>query len=76
MIGAIVNQLTKNLTPEEIKKAEFDYYFVDHTTIVHPTSSSSQPYTAWKTIPILEEKCVKWTAPGGCKVNDIVFYAF
>ena len=31
MIGAIVHQLTRKLSMEEIKKAGFDAYFVDHT---------------------------------------------
>ena len=38
MIGAIVHQLTKDLTMEEIKQAGFDAYFVDHTTGVYPLS--------------------------------------
>lgn len=46
MIGAIVYQLTKNLTPEEIEKNGFSDYFVDHTTGVYPTSASGQSYTA------------------------------
>lgn len=46
MIGAIVYQLTKNLTPEEIEKEGFGDYFVDHTTGVYPTSGSGQPFTA------------------------------
>ncbi len=46
MIGAIVYQLTKNLTPEEIKKGGFEDYFVDHTAGIYPTSASGQPYTA------------------------------
>lgn len=46
MIGAIVYQLTKNLTPEEIKKGGFEDYFVDHTTGIYPTSASGSPYTA------------------------------
>ena len=46
MIGAIVYQLTKNLTPEEIKKGRFEDYFVDHTTGIYPTSASGSPYTA------------------------------
>jgi len=46
MIGAIVYQLTRNLTPEEIKKSGFDTYFVDHTTGVYPTAASGAPYTA------------------------------
>ena len=31
MIGAIVYQLTRCLTPEQIKQSGFDAYFVDHT---------------------------------------------
>lgn len=46
MIGAIVYQLTKNLTPEEIKKSGFEDYFVDHTTGIYPTSAGGSPYTA------------------------------
>jgi len=46
MIGSIVYQLTRNLTPEEIKKAGFDAYFVDHTTGVYPASASGVPFTA------------------------------
>ena len=32
MISAIVYQLTKNMTIEEIKKSGFDTYFVDQST--------------------------------------------
>jgi len=46
MIGAIVHQLTRNLSPEEIKKSGFDTYFVDHTTGIYPTAASGFPYTA------------------------------
>ncbi len=46
MIGAIVYQLTKNLTIDEIKKAGFDDYFVDHTTGIYPQSASGTPYSA------------------------------
>lgn len=46
MIGAIVHQLTRNLSPEEIKKSGFDAYFVDHTTGIYPTAASGFPYTA------------------------------
>ena len=46
MIGAIVYQLTKNLSPEEIKRSGFDKYFVDHTTGIYPTAASGFPYTA------------------------------
>ncbi len=46
MIGAIVHQLTRNLTPEEIKRSGFDAYFVDHTAGVYPTAASGFPWTA------------------------------
>ena len=46
MIGAIVHQLTRNLSYEEIKKSGFDAYFVDHTTGVYPTAASGFPWTA------------------------------
>ena len=46
MIGAIVYQLTRDLTPEQIKAAGFDTYFVDHTTGIYPTSASGMSYTA------------------------------
>lgn len=46
MIGAIVHQLTRNLSYDEIKRSGFDTYFVDHTTGVYPTESSGFPWTA------------------------------
>ena len=46
MVGAIVYQLTRNLSDEEIKKSGFYDYFVDHTTGVYPVSSSGVPFTA------------------------------
>lgn len=46
MISAILYQLTKNLTPEEIKESGFDTYFVDHTTGIYPVAASGAPFTA------------------------------
>ena len=46
MIGTLVYQLTRNLTPEEIKKAGFEAYFVDHTTGVYPQSAGGFPWSA------------------------------
>lgn len=46
MMGTIIYQLTRSLTPEEIKKSGFDTYFVDHTTGVYPASSAGVPNTA------------------------------
>ncbi len=46
MIGTLVYQLTRNLSNEDIKKAGFDAYFVDHTTGVYPSSAAGVPFTA------------------------------
>ena len=46
MIGAIVHQLTRNMTVEEVKKAGFQDYFVDHTAGVYPTAASGSPWSA------------------------------
>ncbi len=46
MIGAIVYQLTKNLTQSQIEASGFDQYFVDHTTGVFPASAAGVPWTA------------------------------
>lgn len=43
MISAMVHQLTRSLTPEEIKKSGFDTYFVDHTTGVYPVAGIRRP---------------------------------
>lgn len=46
MIGAIVYQLTRGLSEEDIKKAGFEDYFVDHTTGIYPQSTSGVPFSA------------------------------
>ena len=46
MVGAIIHQLTRNMSQEEIKKAGFDTYFVDHTAGVYPTAASGFPWNA------------------------------
>lgn len=46
MISAILYQLTKNLSMEEIRKAGFQDYFVDHTTGIYPQAASGVPFTA------------------------------
>lgn len=46
IVGAIVRQLTRNLTPEQIKEQGFDSYFVDHTLGVYPASAAGVPFTA------------------------------
>lgn len=46
MIGALVHQLTRNLSEDQIKDSNFAPYFVDHTTGVYPTAASGFPWTA------------------------------
>lgn len=46
MIGAIVHQLTRNLSIEEIKKCGFDTYFVDHTVGIFPQAANGSAFTA------------------------------
>ena len=46
MVSTIVYQLTKGLSEEEIKKAGFDTYFVDHTTGIYPVAASGTPFSA------------------------------
>ena len=46
MVCAIVYQLTKNLSMEEIKESGFDAYFVDHTTGLYPVAASGVPWNA------------------------------
>lgn len=46
MISAIVYQLTRNLTPAQIKESGFDTYFVDHTTGIYPIAASGQAFSA------------------------------
>ena len=46
MIGAIVHQLTRNLSIEEIKRCGFDTYFVDHTVGVFPQAANGSAFTA------------------------------
>ncbi len=46
MVGALVHQLTRNMTPEEIRKQGFDAYFVDHTAGVYPQAAAGFPWNA------------------------------
>ena len=47
MVAAIVHQLTRNLTDEEVRNSpSFAPYFVDHTTGVYPTAASGFPWSA------------------------------
>ena len=46
MVGTIVYQLTRGMTPEEIKAQGLDDYFVDHTAGVYPVAASGMPFSA------------------------------
>ncbi len=46
IVSAILYQLTRNLSIEEIKASGFDTYFVDHTTGLWPQAASGMPFTA------------------------------
>jgi spore coat protein JC len=46
IICAIVYQLTKDLTIDEIKASGFDKYYVDHTLGLYPQSAGGIPFSA------------------------------
>jgi len=46
MVGTIVYQLTRGLTPEEIDKQGFGAYFIDHTTGIYPADANGTPFSA------------------------------
>ena len=46
IVGAIVHQLTRDMSIEEIKNAGFETYFVDHTAGVYPQFASGYPWSA------------------------------
>ena len=60
MIATILYQLTRNLTPEEIKAGGFDKYFVDHTLGIYPASAAGVPFDA------------KYVASKGDAIADLV----
>ena len=46
MIGAIVHQLTRNLTEQQMRDGGFAPYFVDHTAGIYPASAAGVPWSA------------------------------
>ena len=46
IVGAMIYQLTRNLSCDDITKAGFDVYFVDHGAGVFPVSAAGMPYQA------------------------------
>ena len=46
IICAMIYQLTKNLTAEQVKTAGFDAYYVDHTAALWPQAAGGVPFNA------------------------------
>lgn len=46
IIGAIIYQLTRNLSVEEVKASGFDKYYVDHTAGIWPQAAGGIPFNA------------------------------
>lgn len=46
MVGTLIHQLTRNMTVEQVKRAGFDTYFVDHTAGVYAQAAGGWPYNA------------------------------
>lgn len=46
IVAAIVHQLTKELTPEQIAASGFDKYYVDHTLGIWPQAAGGIPFNA------------------------------
>lgn len=46
MVSAIIHQLTRGMTEEEIKRAGMEAYFVDHTAGVYPQAAAGFPFDA------------------------------
>ncbi len=46
MVASIIYQLTRNLTPDEIKAGGFDKYYIGHGTGIFPCAASGEPFTA------------------------------
>ena len=46
MVGAIVHQLTRKMTDDQIEDSAFAPYFVDHTAGVYPQFASGTPWNA------------------------------
>ncbi len=46
IVAAIVHQLTRNLTPQEIEDSGFGPYYIDHTTGIWPQAAGGVPFNA------------------------------
>lgn len=46
IVAAMIHQLTRNLTPEQIKNSGFAPYYVDHTLGIWPQAAGGVPFNA------------------------------
>ena len=60
MVATIVHQLTRDMTMEEIEKAGFQAYFVDHTAGVYPQAAAGFPFDA---LCLASKGCLLYTSP-------------
>ena len=47
IVAAIIYQLTRNLTPDEIIAGGFDKYYIGHGDGIYPASASGEPFNAF-----------------------------
>jgi spore coat protein JC len=46
IVAAIVCQLTRNLTPDQIEESGFGPYYIDHTTGIWPQAAGGIPFNS------------------------------
>ena len=46
MVAAVIYQLTRNLTPDEIIAGGFDKYYIGHGDGIYPAAASGEPFNA------------------------------
>ena len=46
IVAAIIHQLTRNLTPQQIEESGFGPYYIDHTTGIWPQAAGGIPFNA------------------------------
>ncbi len=47
IVAAIIYQLTRNLTPDEIIAGGFDKYYIGHGDGIYPAAASGEPFSAF-----------------------------
>ena len=45
IVSAILHQLTKGMSEEQVKNSGIDTYFVDHTAGIYPQAASGMPFS-------------------------------